>query len=114
MGNTDYKVRDYPLNPRNYPISLIPFDVWLETETGIHALEGKGLSRREIEVMTWVARGKANSEIGLILHISPRTVSKHLENIYCKLGVECRTAAVVYLLEIMQESNENQEEKEGS
>jgi DNA-binding CsgD family transcriptional regulator len=41
----------------------------------------------------WVAQGKTNPEIGLILGISRRTVQKHLERIYIKLGVENRTAA---------------------
>ena len=112
IGGSSPKREGGPSQSKNISHQSQPFDVWLETEIGIHALEWKGLSRREIEVMTWVARGKANGEIGQILHISPRTVSKHLENIYGKLGVECRTAAVVYLLEIMQESNENQEQKE--
>ncbi len=67
-------------------------------------LEEKELTRREIEVLEWVARGKTNTEIGMILHISPRTSSKHLEHIYTKLGVECRTSAVVTFLEMLQES----------
>ncbi len=67
-------------------------------------LEEKRLTRREIEVLEWVARGKTNTEIGMILYISPRTVSKHLEHIYTKLGVESRTAAVVTFLEIIQQS----------
>jgi len=70
------------------------------------ALEKKGLTRREVEVLEWVARGKTNNEIGLILTISPRTASKHLEHIYTKLGVESRTAAVVQFLEMIQQSRE--------
>ncbi len=66
----------------------------------VATLHSKGLSAREAEVLVWIARGKANSEIGMILSISPRTVSKHLEHIYSKLGVESRTAAAVRLLEI--------------
>ena len=66
-------------------------------------MEEKGLTRREIEVLEWVARGKTNTEIGMILHISPRTASKHLEHIYTKLGVESRTAAVVTFLEMIQQ-----------
>ncbi len=69
-------------------------------------LEEKGLTRREVEVLEWVARGKTNSEIGLILSISPRTASKHLEHIYTKLGVESRTAAVVQFLEMIQQTRE--------
>jgi DNA-binding CsgD family transcriptional regulator len=53
------------------------------------------LSGREAEVMGWVSKGKRNSEIGEILHLSVHTVRKHLENCFAKLGVETRTAAVV-------------------
>lgn len=56
-------------------------------------LEGLGLSQREAEVLAWVAEGKTNTEIGAILSSRPRTVAKHLERIYQKLGVETRTAA---------------------
>jgi DNA-binding CsgD family transcriptional regulator len=52
-----------------------------------------GLTRREAEVLQWVAQGKTNMEIGTILVLSPRTVQKHLEHIYRKLGVETRMAA---------------------
>ena len=53
-----------------------------------------GLSPRETEILQWVAQGKTNAEIGRILNISPRTVQKHLERIYCRLGVENRHAAI--------------------
>ncbi|EON16796.1 two-component system response regulator [Cupriavidus necator] len=55
---------------------------------------GPALTLREAEVMAWVARGKTNRDIADILGMSPRTVNKHLEHIYEKLGVETRTAAV--------------------
>lgn len=48
---------------------------------------------REAEVLLWIAHGKTNREIGQILSMSPRTVNKHLEQIYKKLGVENRTSA---------------------
>lgn len=51
------------------------------------------LTDRETEVLLWVARGKTNRDIGEILGMSPRTVNKHLEHIFEKLGVETRTAA---------------------
>jgi len=57
------------------------------------ALQELGLTRREAEVLTWLARGKTNSEIGKIVEMSARTVEKHLEHIFQKLGVENRTAA---------------------
>jgi DNA-binding CsgD family transcriptional regulator len=52
------------------------------------------LTAREREVLQWVAAGKTNAQIADILAASPRTIGKHLENIYAKLGVETRTAAV--------------------
>jgi len=51
------------------------------------------LTAREAEVLLWVSRGKANRDIGEILNISPRTVNKHLEQVFVKLGVENRSAA---------------------
>jgi DNA-binding response OmpR family regulator/DNA-binding CsgD family transcriptional regulator len=51
------------------------------------------LTTRESEVLLWISRGKANREIGEILKISPRTVNKHLEQIFVKLGVENRASA---------------------
>ena len=59
-----------------------------------HVLELKlQLTPRESEVLMWVARGKSNRDIAEILNLSPRTVNKHLEQIYAKLGVENRTSA---------------------
>jgi DNA-binding CsgD family transcriptional regulator len=56
-------------------------------------LTDMGLTQREAEVVRWVALGKTNGEIGAIFGISPRTVQKHLQKIYDKLGVQGRTAA---------------------
>ncbi|MGZ5195762.1 MAG: helix-turn-helix transcriptional regulator [Ramlibacter sp.] len=53
------------------------------------------LTPRECEVMQWLSGGKTDAEIAALLSISPRTVHKHLEHIYEKLGVETRTAAVM-------------------
>lgn len=55
-----------------------------------------GLTRREVEVLTWVTDGKTNAEIGEILDTSSRTVQKHLEHIFEKLGVGTRTAAAAH------------------
>jgi DNA-binding CsgD family transcriptional regulator len=57
-------------------------------------LRALGLTPREAEVLAWVARGKTDAEIGLLLGISPRTVDKHLENVFRKLEVSSRAAAV--------------------
>jgi DNA-binding NarL/FixJ family response regulator len=51
------------------------------------------LTQRESEVLHWVIQGKTNRDIGDILGMSPRTVNKHLEHVFEKLGVETRTAA---------------------
>jgi DNA-binding CsgD family transcriptional regulator len=53
------------------------------------------LTRREAEVMHWLSFGKTDADIAAMLAVSPRTVHKHLEHIYVKLGVETRTAAVM-------------------
>jgi DNA-binding CsgD family transcriptional regulator len=53
------------------------------------------LTAREAEVLRWVGAGKSDAQIGAILRISARTVQKHLQNIYEKLGVESRTAAAM-------------------
>lgn len=52
-----------------------------------------GLTVREADVLLWIANGKTNREIGQILEMSPRTVNKHLEQVFRKQGVENRTSA---------------------
>jgi CheY-like chemotaxis protein/DNA-binding CsgD family transcriptional regulator len=52
-----------------------------------------GLTKRESEVLYWAIKGKTNRDIGDILEASPRTINKHLEHVFAKLGVETRTAA---------------------
>jgi DNA-binding CsgD family transcriptional regulator len=56
------------------------------------------LTARERDVLSWVARGKTNAEIAELLWLAPSTVRKHLENVYAKLGVRTRTAAVARFL----------------
>lgn len=51
------------------------------------------LTKRESEVLYWAIKGKTSRDIGDILNTSPRTVNKHLEHVFVKLGVETRTAA---------------------
>jgi DNA-binding NarL/FixJ family response regulator len=70
------------------------------TDNGGHddiaTLEARlGLTHRESEVLLWISQGKSNKDIGEILGVSPRTVNKHLEQIFVKLGVENRTAAAI-------------------
>ena len=52
------------------------------------------LTPREGEVLLWLARGKSNRDIAEVLDLSPRTVNKHLEQVYEMLGVENRASAV--------------------
>ncbi|MBI2985837.1 MAG: helix-turn-helix transcriptional regulator [Deltaproteobacteria bacterium] len=60
------------------------------------------LTQREAEVLAWASQGKSNKEVGSILGLSARTVGKHLEHIYSKLGVESRTAAAARAFEIVE------------
>lgn len=59
------------------------------------------VTERESEVLYWVANGKTNREIAEILEMSPRTVNKHLEQLFPKLGVENRTAAAGVALRLL-------------
>ncbi|QZZ20975.1 hypothetical protein J5X98_00185 [Leptothermofonsia sichuanensis E412] len=62
------------------------------------SVELLGLTKREAEVLCWVAQGKTNMEIAAIFSNSEHTVKKHLEHIYQKFGIQGRTAAVTYAL----------------
>jgi DNA-binding NarL/FixJ family response regulator len=64
-------------------------------------LETLGLTRREAEVLLWVAQGKANADIATILDTTIHTVKKHLQNIFEKLGVETRNGATIRALEVL-------------
>ena len=64
-------------------------------------LESLGISPREAEVLLWMAQGKANGEIGVIIGCSPATVKKHTIRIFEKLGVEVRPPAMLCALEVL-------------
>jgi DNA-binding CsgD family transcriptional regulator len=64
----------------------------------------QALTARERDVLQWLAAGKTDRDIGAILDISPRTVHKHLQRIYEKLGVETRTAAVMRMLALRRQA----------
>jgi DNA-binding CsgD family transcriptional regulator len=53
------------------------------------------LTQREAEVLRWLSIGKTNRDISHILGVSARTIDKHIERIFSKLGVETRTAAAM-------------------
>ncbi|ATC63991.1 DNA-binding response regulator [Nibricoccus aquaticus] len=60
-----------------------------------------GLTEREAETLFWLAQGKANADLCILLNVQLTTIKKHLEKIYQKLGVENRTAAAAMALETM-------------
>jgi len=80
-------------------LTLCHLEAIAEGKTAQQAVE---LTPRENDVLEWVAKGKTNRDIGDILGMSPRTVNKHLEHIYAKLGVETRTAAVAQFDRLQQ------------
>ena len=64
------------------------------------------LTAREAEVLLWIARGKSNRDVAEILDLSPRTVNKHLETVFSKLGVENRASAAVLAIRALDERSE--------
>lgn len=71
---------------------------------GVASQAAHALSAREIEILTWVMKGKRNQEIGEIVHLSPLTVKNHLQNIYRKLNVHNRVQAIArcYALQLLK------------
>lgn len=63
-----------------------------------------GVTDREAHVLFWLAQGKSNPEIATILGSSVRTIHKHMEHIFQKLGVENRTAAMLSALEVLRKA----------
>jgi DNA-binding response OmpR family regulator/DNA-binding CsgD family transcriptional regulator len=78
------------IGPDEYLLRLVEGDVEDERMLLRQKLT---VTEREAEVLLWIARGKSNRDIAEILDLSPRTVNKHLEQIYAKLGVENRASA---------------------
>ena len=64
-------------------------------------LEFLGLSPREAEVLLWIAQGKNNEEIGIILGASRNTIKKHVLHVLEKLNVESRNAAAIRAIEML-------------
>jgi DNA-binding NarL/FixJ family response regulator len=64
-------------------------------------LEKLGLTEREAEVLLWVAQGKSNGDIAIILGMAEATVKRHLSNLFPKLGVDGRNAATLRALELL-------------
>ena len=72
-------------------------ETWVR-RTAVLVRDELALTPREREVVAWLAGGKTDRDIGAILGCSHRTVQKHLQRVYEKLGVETRTAAVMRAL----------------
>ncbi len=73
-----------------------------EAAGGPVALRSLGVSPREAEVLYWIAQGKGNADIAKILGTSMRTIEKHVERIFDKLGVDSRVAAAVRAIGVLQ------------
>jgi len=107
-GNIDNEQEEFELAP-GFSIRISPcqqpgeFLLLLQRETlpwnSESLRDSLRLTFREAEILMWIARGKTNKEIGIILTTSPRTVNKHLEHIFEKLGVSTRAAAVAMVLQ---------------
>ncbi len=74
-------------------------------DRGFAPLTTLGLTEREAEVLYWVAQGKTSPEIAVILAAALKTVKKHLQRVYEKLGVETRVAAALCALEALREAS---------
>ena len=72
-----------------------------EEKTAKYLQENLPITRRESEVLYWVSYGKTAWEISQILTMSPRTVNKHLEQVYKKLGVDNRTSAAAISIRLL-------------
>jgi DNA-binding NarL/FixJ family response regulator len=73
--------------------TMLLLELQSEGSVASSRLSHAALTPRETEVLSWLAKGKTNRDIADILGMSPRTVNKHLEHIFEKLGVETRAAA---------------------
>ena len=80
-------------------LRLVTVDQAADEQVLRHRLK---LTAREAEVLLWVSRGKTNRDIGDILGLSPRTVNKHLEQVFAKIGVENRATAAIQVVNMLQ------------
>lgn len=81
------------LGPVGVGERMLLLQVRAASATTTSRLDSAALTPRETEVLSWIAKGKTNRDVGEILGMSPRTVNKHLERVFEKLGVETRAAA---------------------
>ncbi|MEL0630840.1 helix-turn-helix transcriptional regulator [Psychromonas aquatilis] len=84
------------------PIHLLRIIENKTQKTALDLQQNLPITKRESEVLYWVSYGKTSWEISQILEMSPRTVNKHLEQIYKKLGVDNRTSAAAISIRILE------------
>jgi DNA-binding response OmpR family regulator len=103
LGDHDSELKGWRLGADDYLTKPVDYDVLAALITARLARVARtavwpkqvGLREREVETLTWAARGKTFWEIGEILGLSKRTVEFHLENARRKLGVATRTQALI-------------------
>jgi DNA-binding response OmpR family regulator len=103
LGDHDNELKGWQLGADDYLTKPVDYDVLSAiitarlTRVARNSVWPKhvGLREREVETLTWAARGKTFWEIGEILGLSKRTVEFHLENARRKLGVATRTQALI-------------------
>jgi DNA-binding response OmpR family regulator len=103
LGDLDNELKGWHLGADDYLTKPVDYDVLAALITARLARVARstiwpkqvGLREREVETLTWAARGKTFWEIGEILGLSKRTVEFHLENARRKLGVATRTQALI-------------------
>jgi DNA-binding response OmpR family regulator len=103
LGDHDNELRGWQLGADDYLTKPVDYDVLAALITARLVRVARcavwpkhvGLREREVETLTWAARGKTFAEIGEILSLSKRTVEFHLDNARRKLGVATRTQALI-------------------
>lgn len=90
------------ISPQEHLLRLV--EVSKDSDATERLRDKFALTGREADVMLWIANGKTNREIGQILDMSPRTVNKHLEQVFRKIGVENRTAAAAAAIRCLTRS----------
>ena len=103
LSDHESEIKGWKLGADDYLTKPVDYDVLAAVITARLARVARsavwpkrvGLRERELETLTWAARGKTFGEIGTILGLSKRTVEFHLENARRKLGVATRTQALI-------------------
>ncbi len=91
IGNQTVQIRYFkPAEDETHLLRIIQSEAMFDASILKNNLK---LTKRESEVLLWLAQGKSNKEIAEILNISPRTINKHLEQLFPKIDVDNRTSA---------------------